>query len=140
MARVNATQWLDKWATNLGNSGTYITNGVNRVTVAPGQAAAAASDRMLAGVTQSVTSGKWAARVSSVSLSDWQTAMIKKGLPRIATGTAQAKVTKVQQITTLLSNVDAAVSQVQSLPKGGIAAGIARATAFMTAMHQAYAK
>jgi len=140
MARVTPQQWLDKWGTNLSNSGTYITNGVNRVTVAPGQAAAAAQDRYLAGVTNAVTSGKWASKVSGVSLSSWQDAMIKKGIPRIATGVSQAKTNKVSQVTTLLQNVDAAVAQVHSLPKGGLAQGIQRATAYMTAMHQAYQK
>lgn len=140
MARVTAQGWLDKWGTNLQNSQSYITNGVNRVTVAPGQQAAAAADRMLAGVTNAVTSGKWAAAVSAVSLQQWQQAMISKGIPRIPTGVNAAKNNKVSQITTLLQNVDAAVSSVQSLPKGGLAQGIARATQFMTAMHNAYNK
>lgn len=140
MARVTAQQWLDKWGTNLSNSGTYITNGVNRVTVAPGQAAAAAQDRMLSGITNAVTSGKWAARVSAVSLQQWQSAMISKGIPRIPTGVAAAKTNKTQAITTLLANVDASVAAVQSLPKGGLAQGIARAAAFMTSMHNAYQK
>lgn len=140
MARVNAQQWLQKWGNNLQNSGQYITAGVQRVTTAPGQLAAAAQDRYVAGVQLAASSGKWAAKVSAVSLSAWQDSMIKKGLPRIATGVQQAQATKQAAITTLLSNVDAAAANANSLPKGGLAQGIARATAFMTSMHQAYQK
>lgn len=140
MARVDANGWLTKWGNNLSNSSTYITSGVQRVQTAPGVSAAAAADRMLAGVTQAVTSGKWAANVSGVSLQQWQQSMIQKGIPRIQQGVAQAKTNKVAKITQLLQNVDAAVGAVQALPKGGLAQGIARATAFMTAMHNSYTK
>ena len=140
MARVNSQQWLQKWSTNLNAAGTYIKNGVNAVTVAPGQAAAAAQDRMLAGVTQAVQSGKWARNVSKVSLQDWQNAMINKGIPRIAQGTQVAVATKGPQIDALLANVNAAAAVAHALPKGGIEQGIARATAFMRAMSQASGK
>lgn len=140
MARVNSQQWLQKWSTNLNAAGTYIKNGVNGVTTAPGQSAAAAQDRMLAGITQAVQSGKWARNVSAVSLQAWQNAMINKGIPRIAQGTAQAVATKGPAIDVLLANVATATAAAHALPKGGIEQGIARATAFMRAMHQASGK
>jgi len=137
MARVNAQEWLGKWSTNLNGAGTYIKNGVNRVTVAPGQAAAAAADRMIAGVTSAVTSGKWQRNVSAVSLQAWQDAMINKGIPRLQQGTATAVKTKQDKIARLLTNVDTASAQANALPKGGLEQGIARATTFMRAMSQA---
>lgn len=137
MARVNSQQWLQKWSTNLNAAGTYIKNGVNSVTVAPGQSAAQAQDRMLAGVTAAVQNGKWARNVSAVSLQSWQNSMINKGIPRIAQGTQQAVATKGPAIDTLLANVTAAAAVANQLPKGGIEQGIARATAFMRAMSQA---
>lgn len=136
MARVSPQEWLTKWGTNLNASGTYIKNGVNRVTVAPGQAAAAASDRMLAGVTNAIQTGTWQRAVSSVSLQQWQNAMINKGIPRLQTGITQAQNSKVDKITTLLSNVDASAAAANALPKGGLQQGIARATEFMTQMSQ----
>ena len=134
MAKVTPQQWLQKWGTNLNASGQYIKDGVARVKTAPGQAAAAAQDRMLAGITQAVTSGMWAKRVSSVSLQDWQAAITNKGIPRIAQGVTQAQQTKSGQITTLLANVDAAAAAAHALPKGNLQQSIARATAFMTEM------
>ena len=140
MARVNAQQWLQKWSTNLNAAGPYIKSGVNAVTVAPGQSAAAAEDRMLSGVTNAIQSGKWKRNVARVSLQDWQAAMINKGIPRISQGTAQAVATKGPQIDALLANVNAAAAVAHALPKGGIEQGIARATAFMRAMSAASGK
>lgn len=140
MARVNSQEWLQKWGTNLNGAGTYIKNGVNRVTVAPGQAAAAAQDRFAAGINAAISSGKWARNVSAVSLQAWQSSMIDKGMGRIGAGVAQAQKTKGEKITRLLANVDTAAAAAHALPKGGLQQGIARATAFMTAMSQASAQ
>ena len=134
MARVNSQQWLDKWSRRLNASGPDIQSGVQRVTTAPGQLAAQAQDRMLAGVTDAITSGRWQRRVSAVPLQDWQSAMITKGIPRISQGTAQAQKTKGAAIDRLLSNVDAAAAAANALPKGGLEQSIARASTFMREM------
>lgn len=134
MAKLTAQQWLSKWGTNLNAASQYITQGVNRVTTAPGQQAAAAADRMLAGITQSVTSGAWAARTGAVTLPQWQSAMTSKGIPRIPQGVTQAQNTKVQSITNFLSAVDAAVADTNALPKGGLEQNIARSAAFQRSM------
>lgn len=136
MAKTNATQWLQKWGTNLNAAGPYITQGVQRVTQAPGVAAAAAADRMVAGVQASVASGTWQRRVAGVSLASWQDAMIKKGIPRLAQGVTSAQANKQNQIAALLTAVDNASAQANALPKGGLEQGIARATTFMRAMAQ----
>lgn len=135
MARVNGAGWLEKWKRRLDAAGPDITNGVNRVTTAPGVAAAAASDRMLSGVTNAITSGVWARNVQKVSLNEWQQSMIKKGIPRMATGTSQAVATKGAKIDAVLSVVDAAAAAARALPKGGIEQSKARANAFIDYMY-----
>lgn len=134
MAKVNASQWLTKWGTNLSASAPYITSGVQRVTEAPGMKAAAAQQTMLANLTQSVTSGAWAARVSAVPLSQWQQAMTQKGIPRLQQGIAQAQQTKSASVTAFLSAVDAAVADTNALPRGGLEQNIARSAAFQRSM------
>lgn len=138
--RTTPQQYADKWGRRLNASQTDITNGVNAVQTAPGQAAAAAADRMLANLTAAVQSGFWAQRVGSVTLADWKTAMTTKGIPRIAAGVAQAQKTKLAVWTALLNAVQSAVNQVDSLPKGTLQDSINRATAFMTAMSQSKGK
>jgi hypothetical protein len=134
MAKLTAAQWLQKWGTNLSAAAPYITNGVQRVTTAPGVAAAAAAPTMLANVTASVTSGAWAARVSSVSLQQWQSAMTTKGIPRLAQGITQAQATKSASISNFLSAVDAAVADANTTPRGNLEQNIARSANFQRSM------
>jgi len=134
MAKVTAAQWLDKWGRRLNAASQDITTGVNNVQTAPGQAAAAAQDRMLTNLTAAVSSGLWAKRVSGVSLSDWKNAMTTKGIPRIAAGVTQAQKSATGVITNLLSAVDNAAAQANAIPKGGIEQSIQRASTFMRAM------
>jgi len=137
MAKVTPQQWLTKWGTNLNSSSQYITQGVNNVQTAPGVAAAAAQDRLLANFQAAVTSGRWAKAVSGVSLADWKSAMTTKAIPRIPQGVAAAQKNDVQTITNLLSAVDSAAQAANAVPKGGLQQSIQRAAAFMTAMSQA---
>lgn len=89
MAGKNPADAAAKWRQNLSGAGDAIAQGVQRVTVAPGQAAARQKGAYLAGVQAS--QDKWASRVGQVSLGDWQKAMTEKGAPRIATGAAAAE-------------------------------------------------
>lgn len=134
MARVNATQWLDKWGRNLGGSQQFITDGVNRVTVAPSEGAIQAKGRMLEGIQAAVADGRWEKGLRKVSLQSWRDSMIKKGLPRLAQGIEGAKANKVNNIQALLTAVDTSKAAADALPKGGLEQGIQRANAFMRAM------
>lgn len=136
MARVTAQQWLDKWGRRLGAATPDIQAGVDRVTQAPGIAAAAAADRMLAGVTASVQSGVWQNQVSKVPLQDWKDTMKNKAIPRLQQGITTAQAKKSQSIQTLLTAVDAATADANALPKGGLEQNIARSVAFQRSMSQ----
>lgn len=132
MARVTASQWLDKWGRRLNAAGQDIQTGVKSVTTAPGVAAAAQQQLWLQKIQQSAT--LWAKQVASVSLSDWQNSMIQKGVPRIAAGVTAAQATKSQVISNLLSAVDAAAAAANSSPRGSLEQNIQRAVTFMQQM------
>lgn len=119
-----------KWVNNLGAAGSAYTAGIQAVTQAPGQAAAAAADRYVAGVTANVP--KYAANSAAVSLASWQQSSITKGAPRLASGATAAQ-TKVQAAFTAL--FPAIAQAVGSLPpRGNLDQNIARSAAFQRAM------
>jgi hypothetical protein len=124
MARVTPEQAAAKWVQRLSASTEDIKRGVLGVTEAPGVSAARRKDLWLARVTQSAD--KWARRVSSVSLQDWQNAMVNKGVSRIASGAQEAQPKMASFMADFLPYVDSGVAKVKAMPKGSLEAGIAR--------------
>lgn len=132
-AQKSAAAGAQKWAQNLSASTTSITAGVNAVTQAPGAAAAEHQALMKAKLNAAIDSGKWAARVSSVTAPEWKSAMLTKGVPRIASG-ATAAMPKYQAFATEFYPVAAQVSQqVSSMPKNSIEDSLARVRVAITA-------
>ena len=118
-----------RWVTNLSNSTQAMTAGVNHVTVSPGQSAARAADKWLAKVSQA--KDKYARRVGSVTLADWQNSMTSYGIGRVAQG-AQAKQGKMQSfMSDYLPYLAAGVSKIDSMPKNTLEDGINRAVAMI---------
>lgn len=132
MAKVTASQWLDKWGRRLNAASPDIQTGVKNVQTAPGVSAAAQVNLWLQRVQASAN--LWAKQVSSVSLADWQNAMLNKGIGRIAAGVTAAQANKVQQITNLLAAVDKSANAARALPRGTLEQNIQRAVTFMQAM------
>jgi len=123
-----------KWANRLGAAGDEIKAGVMRVQQAPGAKAAAAADLWIQQLTAS--KAKWQRRVASVSLTEWQNAMITTGIGRIQQG-AQAKQAKVATFMgQLLPYIEAGQRQIDQMPKGGIQNSIARMTAWTQYMNK----
>ncbi len=118
-----------KWVRNLGAATQAIQEGIARVSVSPGQAAAAAEERWFQRLTQSRE--KWRRRVAAVSLDEWKRAMTQVGLPRIAQG-AQAKQSKMQAfMSEFLPYLERGLSQIERMPKVTLEDGINRAVAMI---------
>ena len=136
MARLTAEQYAEKQARNLKNSLPDIRAGIERVSSAPGQAAAAAQQRMKDNLNRSIDDGRWAQKVVGVSLEDGKQAALTKGVDRIAQGIDQAHSRQVQMAGRLLAAVDSSASKVKNMPKGTIQDSIARMTTFVEDMHK----
>lgn len=83
---VNAAAALAKWKSRASNAGAAMTAGVQAVTVAPTQKAAAAVNKYAAGVQRAVQSGSYVNGLNAVSLQDWQQAMTTKGVSNYQNG------------------------------------------------------
>lgn len=127
--RANAQQATEKWVTNIGQATARITSGVQAVQTSPGQQAAAAHQKWLTRVQESAD--KWRQRVGSVSLQDWQNAMINVGIPRIAQG-AQAKQAKMEAfMNDFLPYLSQGVQRVEGMPSVTLEDNINRAVAMI---------
>lgn len=129
MARLDPQSGTSKWVNNLSNATSSITEGVNKVQVAPGQLAAAQVNTWLARIQQSAN--KWATNVGAVSLAQWKEAMISVGIPRIAQG-AQAKQSKYLAFAQkFYPYVEQGQASVRAMPKVTLQDGINRAVAMI---------
>jgi len=136
MAKLSAEQYTEKQARNLKNSLPDIRAGIERVSTAPGVAAAAAQTRMKDNLNRAIDDGRWAAKVRGVSLEEWKSAALNKGVDRIAAGIDQAHDKQVQMAGRLLAAVDSSAAKSNAMPKGTIQDSIARMTAFVEDMHK----
>ena len=84
--KVTPEEYAEKQARNLKAATPDIRRGIERVTDSPTAKAAAAQEKMLARLTESVNSGKWANGLKRVTLEDWKSKTLTKGVPRIAAG------------------------------------------------------
>lgn len=118
-----------KWVRNISSATADITRGVQAVTTAPGQAAAAQAQKWINNLQ--AAQAKWKARVASVSLTDWQNAMLNVGVPRIAQGAnaKQGKFTSFMQ--DFLPYLQSGVATIDKMPNVTLEDSINRATAMI---------
>lgn len=128
---VTADQAAQDWVAGLSAKTAKIQANAQAVTTAPGQLAARNAQAYLSGVQANYE--KWRRNVAAVSLQDWQTAFVQKGVPRIAPGAqaAQAKFASFMQ--QLLPYVERGKAQLPQ--RGSFEQNVQRATAWMQYMH-----
>jgi hypothetical protein len=116
----------DKWLRNIQSATPDITAGIQRVTQAPGQAAAAQSAAWQANTI--AAADKWKRNTAGVSLADWQAAATA-GVGRIASG-AQAKQGKMEtHLQSFLPHLEAGQRMLASMPRGSMEQNLARMVA-----------
>lgn len=134
MAKLSAQEFAEKWQRRLQAAAPDIQRGIQRVDTAPTEQAAAKQDKMLANVTAAVQSGKWAAGLRRVTLSDWKKAAVEKGIPRISQGVANAAPKVSDFAGQLLPYQDNLKSQISNMPDLTIEDNINRMTTFIRGM------
>lgn len=127
--RVTPQSGSDKWKNRLSGATAEIQNGVQRVTEAPGQKAAAKSQKWLQSVTQA--EAKFKRNVGAVTLDQWKKAFLDVGVQRIAQG-AQAKQDKYTRFAQeFYPYLDQGISKVNSMPDTTFEERVQKAVAMM---------
>lgn len=110
------------------------TEGVRRVTQAPGERAARNETGYLNGVQEAVSSGKWRENVQRVGLGEWQDAAINKGASRLAAGAQQAQTKVAAAHQRIAPMMDQAAAQVERIPRDTLENRINRSIAWQRSM------
>lgn len=132
MAKLTPAQFQEKHNRNTKAAIEDIRIGVNSVTVSPMTKAASQADKWLNNLQRS--KGKWQERMKAVTLDDWKTAMLDKGVNRIADG-LDAAAPKVEAFASkLLPFQDNLKATVDKMPDVTLEDSIARATAWIRGM------
>lgn len=111
-----------------------IRSGIENVTESPMDKAAASQSKMLANLTASITSGKWARNLKKVSLEQWREAFIEKGLPAIAQGVQFAQPKMVEFYRKLFIEQNRILATVHAMPDMTLQDSINRMTKWVTEM------
>lgn len=132
--RVTPAEFAEKWARRTSGATADYTKGIDRVSVAPGQLAAAKEDKLVAGFQAAIQSGKWRERVAGVSLTEWKTKAKEKGAGRIASGVAGASADMQKFGQELLAFEDSVQAEINAMPDLNLEDRIARSVAWQRRM------
>jgi len=132
--RVTPEEFAEKHARRLKGSIQDIQTGIERVTEAPTAKAAAKQQKMLQNLQEAVQSGKWADGLKRVSLEEWKTKIIEKGLPRIAAGVDASFDKQVRFAQQLLAHEAELKAKIDQMPDLTLQDSINRATAWIQGM------
>lgn len=130
MAKLTAVEFQEKHARRLKASTEDMRRGIDRVTESPTAKAASKQDKMLAGVTAAVQSGKWAAGLKRVSLDEWKRKTRDVGVNRVAAGIDAAKEKVVAFAEDLLPHIDRGREKIATMPDLTLDDSINRMTTF----------
>ena len=128
MPKVTPEEGAKKLIANARAAAPHIADQVRKVTTAPTATAATKLDKMRTNFNAAIDSGKVQAGLQRVSLSDWQNAMITKGVPRIAQGLEQAESKIVEFNRQFYPYLERVQSEVSAMPDTTLEDGIARMT------------
>jgi hypothetical protein len=138
--KITAEEYQEKQARRLKGSLDDIRSGIAKVTESPTAKAALKKDKMLANLTESVNSGRWASRLNAVTVEQWKDKALTKGVDRIPAGIDGAKDKVIAFAQQLLPYEGTLQVQVNAMPDTTLEDSISRATAWMRGMSKFHRK
>lgn len=131
MAKLTPAEYQEKHSRRLKGSIEDMRRGITNVTSSPTAAAAKKADKMKANIVASIDSGKWAAGLNRVTLEEWKSKMIDKGLNRVAAGIDAASDKVTSFATAFLPHLDRGQELIKKMPDLTLEDSINRMTTFI---------
>jgi len=131
--RMSAADAQAKWQQRTAAATQDMAAGIHRVTEAPGQKAAAKSQKWLAAVT--AAEPKFRRNVARVTLEQWKKAALELGVPRVAQGVQQKGYKWGEFAAEFFPYLDQGIQRVQAMPDTDFEARIARMVAMVRHSH-----
>jgi len=132
--KITPDEFADKHARRLKGAIEDIRTGVMKVTESPTAKAAAKEQKMLQNLQSAVQSGKWSNRLKAVTLDQWQSQVINKGLGRVASGVDEARDKVTKFASQLLPYESDLKAKIDKMPDLTIEDSVSRATAWIRGM------
>ena len=123
-----------KWKRSMASAGQAYSEGVDRVEDSPMEAAEAASDRMIQGVTEAVADGRYAAGLRRVSLAEWKQRTKTLGAQRLAQGAAESEARTREAMQENFADIQSVLATLP--PRGTIEQNLERARLFAMGMRE----
>lgn len=130
--RASPQEAADAWEAGLGRSPEKIKRGIDRVTVSPGERAAAQADVWASNVAQAKE--KFRRNSRAVDLGSWQSAA-KAGADAVGAAASRKKGKYTDKVTPVFQHMAGVLARVDSMPRGSYEQNKARAIAMMDGMH-----
>lgn len=127
MANKSPAAVAAKWQQRTKSAVNDMKAGVDAVTTAPGQQAAAAADVWQQKLQQTETLDKFRRNVGRVTLQQWKDAMGTKGVQRVAAGVDAAAPDFANFMTEFLPHAQSVAARVRTMPHLTVEDGINRA-------------
>lgn len=130
-------QGADRWEQGASGAQSRWAEGIQGTTADQAGRAVAAQGAMVANFTQAVSSGRWARRIQeSGGTANWKQQSQAKAA-NYTTGVTAGKSKYLAAAQKWYPITQGIAQQVRQMPSGSIGASVARATAFIQAMHAA---
>ena len=136
MPKLTPQEAQAKHAANLKASMGNIRSQVAKVSVAPGQQAAAQKAKWIAKLQDPDIQNKWARNVAAVPLQRWQSQMINVGVARIPAGIDAASDKTTAFYSQLFPFEEALQNRIKNMANLTISDSVARATEWMLGMNK----
>ena len=123
-----------KWVKNMLSNKESARRGVENVKESPTKKAAEAVDRYASGCAEAASSGRFAAGCRAVSLEDWKSAYLDKGLKNLDNGVKAAESKMAKFLDKFLPYIKEKAKTIQGMAKGTRADAMARIEANLDAL------